>query len=549
MRRHIWPLLAILITSLIFFRSLFHSGFMYSHDSLWHVERLQNMASELPHQFPVRWSSDLDHNYGVPLFNFIYPAPYYLGALIMTIGFGPLQSYNLLLFAGAFAGAIGIYLLGKKKPIFGFFAALFYLLTPYLYLDIFVRGALGEVIALGMVPWVFLALSRLESTGKISWYTSLPFAVLVLSHNFYGYLFGALFALLTIVLYKHKAIIFASLALSLGIAGFFLIPAFFEKSFLLYTQVDNLSYQDHFVFPIQLVKGVWNYLGSLPGLDPREMSFQLGITTWTLLLVSLVGIFRTKTRSSQFVWYSLILYGSVFMMLSWSDLLWRIIPLMSLIQFPWRFLGVVTIFSPMLYLEIAKQMVKSGNSKILLAFSVVVASVAIYLVKDFGLPEKWLNPQEFLALHYEYVGQTATSKRTEIVPRSAPIERYQPESGDIVKVIGDGVVRDVTSTGLSIKFTASSPNDHSQVVVARNYFPMWQAEASSQTLDLSPSPTGEIILNLLPGEHEYHLVVTSTQAQIIGNLVTVFSLLLVLFSVYKQGSVRLLSRPRQSQKV
>lgn len=184
MRKHLIALFFVLLFALYGIKSVFHPGFMYSHDSLWHVERIQNMFSLLPTQFPVRWSPSLDNGYGVPLFNFTYPAPYYLGAALMYLGFGPIKSYDLIILSFYLLGGIGVYCLGSKKPWIGVSAAILYLFTPYQFLDIFVRGALGEIVALGLMPWVILSYERVSQSGKLHWFTS-PFSTLIFISQFF----------------------------------------------------------------------------------------------------------------------------------------------------------------------------------------------------------------------------------------------------------------------------------------------------------------------------------------------------------------------------
>lgn len=523
--------LLITLLALYFLRSLFHPGLMYSHDALWHIERLQNMADLVPVQFPVRWSPSLDHGYGVPLFNFTYPAPYYLGAGLMTLGLGPIKTYNLLLFLGYLLGGVGVYLLGHRRPTYALIAAALYLLTPYQFLDIFVRGALGEVLALGLIPWVLLVLQQLGSTGRLRWYTSIPFALLILSHNFYGYLFGLLLGVLALFHYAHKRQVLLSLSLSLGLAGFFLVPALFEKSHLLFTQTDHWGYRAHFVYPSQLFSIAWNYLGSLPGLDLREMSFQLGLANWGIIILGLAA--WLFSRRARLAWYLVLITFSLFMMLPASDWFWATLPLVSWVQFPWRFLGVTAALTPLLYLETARIFAASKHRQLFIFLSHILVALALYNTNGYGRPSKWLSNDEFLALHYEYVGGTTTAYRSEIVPRWAPLERYRPEDGQPLQVIGDARYSQVSDTPFELSLTAVSANNHSQLVWHRNYFPTWSATIDGQDLPLFPTSTGEVALPLAQGTHTYKIFFKSTKIETLGNLISLLSLLLLLVLAYK----------------
>lgn len=536
MYKHLLPVILLFIFSLWSLRSIFHPGFMYSHDSLWHVERLINLSSLIPTQFPVRWSPTLDNGYGIPLFNFTYPAPYYLGALLMFLGLGPVKAYYALLFFGYFIGGLGIYALGRRRPLSGFFAALLYLLTPYQFLDIFVRGALGEVMALGIIPWVILAYEDISRTGRSQWYTALPMALLLLSHNFYAYLFTGLFVVFTLILYRHRLKILASFLLSLGLSAFFVLPAFWEKSFLLITQSASASFLAHFVYPSQLLYSPWVYLGSVAGADPNEMSFQLGLANLLLVvLASLILVYRWLKRSPalQLTVLLILFFGAVFMTLPQSAWFWSHLPLLPSLQFPWRFLGVAAVLSPLIYLELAR-LASPKHAHSFLVLSLLIVGLALYNTRNYYRPVKWMSEAEFLALHYEYTGKNTTAHRNELVPRWAPVERYAPADGQRLVIQGDGEITAYQDSPESVAFSAVSPGNQSQAILHRNYFPLWQARVDGRRSILTPTPTGEISLTLLPGAHSYQIFLASTPVEIIGNGVSVMAVLLVIYLAYSK---------------
>lgn len=511
-------------------RSLFHPGFMYSHDSLWHVERLQNMAGLLKTQFPVRWSPELDHGYGVPLFNFTYPAPYYVGAAVMMMGLGPIKVYNLLLFGAYFLGGLGIYLLSRKRSWVGLTASLLYLLTPYQFLDIFVRGALGEVVAMGLIPWVLIVLEQVSRTGKLRWYTALPFALLMVSHNFYGYLFGGLMLGYTLLIYDHKKKVIASLILSLGLVAFFLLPAFIEKSALLFSQTEHLGYRDHFVYPLQLLYSIWSYFGSLPGNDSNEMSYQLGFPGLLILITSLSLLVRRQSISARLGWYLFVVGMSIFMMLPASDFLWRTIPLLSSIQFPWRFLGLTTLMFPLIYLELAQHY----TARWFKGISLCLIIIALYGTRNYGRPVKWLSSEEFLDLHYAYVAGTTTAKREEIVPRWSPVERYNAQT---IPELSDAKVENYTAQSLTISFDATI-TEAETLTIPRNYFPMWVGEIDGSPLPLKPADNGDLLVPLSPGQHRYRLAIRETRIEKIGNLISGITLFVLVILSIQQIATR-----------
>lgn len=534
MKKALLPIVFIFIFCLWSLRSIFHPGFMYSHDSLWHVQRLQNMVSLLPAQFPVRWSPTLDNGYGIPLFNFAYPAPYYLGAVFMFLGLGPVKAYYVLLFLSYFAGGVGVYFLAKKRVI-GLIAALLYLLTPYQFLDIFVRGALGEVVALGLIPWVILCYQQISRTGRIAWYSPLPFAVLLISHNFYAYLFAGMLAVITIFFYQNKLKILITFLLSLALSAFFILPALQEKSFLLISQAQNQQFSDHFVYPQQLLYSTWSYFGSVIGENPSEMSFQLGVANIVVLVSAMIyAILQLLKRAISrplFAYISLTLFV-IFMTTSYSSWFWQHLPLISSLQFPWRFLGLAAILNTLLYLELSKEIAPMQYPKFIL-FSLLLVAVALFNTRNYYRPVKWLNESEFLSLHYEYVGKNTTAHRDELVPRWAAVERHLPP---VTLIVSNGA--EVTSTqesDLGLTFVATAPGVTSSAIYHRNYYPMWHLTIDGKNAPLEPTSTGEITFPLQPGERKYELYLASTPTQQLGNVISLFSPFLIFAVVYQSS--------------
>jgi hypothetical protein len=522
MKKYFFPLLIIFLFSLWSLRSLFHPGFIYSHDSLWHVERIQNISTLITSQFPVRWSPSLDHGYGAPLFNFTYPAPYYLGSLLMFIGLGPVASYKILLLIAYILGGVGVYLLGRKHVPTGLVAAVLYILIPYQYLDIFVRGALGEVFALGLAPWVFLAISTIESRQKLNWFAPLPFVLLLLSHNFFSYLIGAMIVFFALTIYQQKKLIFSSLLLSITLSSFFVLPAMLEKNLLLYTQTPNTDYASHFVYPSQLISTAWNYLGSMPGYNASEMSFQLGIPT-----VIIFALYLATPASRKKIVYLVTFLVSLFLMLPYSDFIWRSIPILSIIQFPWRFLGILTVITPLFYLSVADSF---GHKPVFKYFSYVLVFVALFTTYSYARPLKWLNDDEFMQLHYEYAGGTMSAHREEIVPKWASLERYEPAGGRL-KIAG------AEPTGLveqdsSLSFNLITDQHDLTGVWHRNYYPSWQGRVDGQSMQLSPTDSGEISFKLLTGEHKYEIYLGSTAYAKLGNTLSLIGLFICGYLAY-----------------
>ena len=527
------PLFLVLLFGIIFSFQLLLPGFMDTHDGIWHTERVLSMSAMLKlGQFPVRWSFGLDNGFGLPVFNFVYPFPYYLMSILSMLGVGVTAVLKLTNFAFYLLGGVGVYFLFPHKNRFLSSAvAILYLLTPYQFLDIFVRGALGEVVVLGLIPWVLLSLKGIANQNKISWYSPIPLFLTLISHNFLGVLFLFLVLYLTIFVYVNKKKIIRSILISLGLAGFFLIPMIFERNLLLSAPPDlpNAQFDNHFVYAKQLLYSAWNYEGSLPGANNSEISYQLGLSNIFILILAIYFLLRKKNEPESILKvYLFAIFSSLFLTLSISAFIWGLFPPLKIIQFPWRLLAISAILIPYIsYFAFSSVRPKCQNFIILLTIALAVINVWPY-----RHPIRTLRSAEFMNLHYAYAQKFASAYRYELTPIWAPNERSRP--AEILAPGAGAELRDVHEGEERISFVAEA-EEGSQVVIYRNYFPSWQVKIDGARQALEPAQDGSIILTLKEGIHAYELYLGSTFVQKLGNLTTIISFLVIIYlALYKK---------------
>ncbi len=533
-----WSLVTILtFISLLSVKYLLKPGFHYGHDALWHVQRITAMFNELKlGHFPVRWVSNLDNKYGVPLFNYVYPGPYYLAASLMFLGIGNVTAFNLTTTFFYVLGGWGMYFLFRRKPFVGFISALIYLFTPYQFVNLFVRSAFGEIAVMGLAPWVFVALEDFKVKQQLKWYHPIPLALALISHNFLGPILFALVFLYLLVL-KSPLTSYLSLLTSFALASFFLFPMFFERSYLLSSVERNFSfkYSDHFVYPQQFFYSRWDYWYSMPGIAKDGMTFQLGFANIVIVILTLFmfAFFRSRITDHRLLFFLFSFLFFIFLMLPQSNFFWRSLPLMQAMQFPWRFLAFTALISAILgglILEIIYK--KSKSNTFIIGISLVL--LAVFNTRHYHRSMRTLSQKEFQTYQQIYANKTTTSARSELIPKLAPKERWQPVDPGLVgsrlaKYDGGSRVDKIKDREDNIYFTAFAENDRVKLRLYRNYFPSWHATVDGQKLALSPSGSGEIIIPLKSGKHLYHLWVGQTNLEKLANLISLITLLYILY--------------------
>ncbi|GAB4027608.1 MAG: 6-pyruvoyl-tetrahydropterin synthase-related protein [Candidatus Microgenomates bacterium] len=529
-----YPTIIVLFAGLFLTSSLLRPGWYLSHDGIFHIYRTEEALSMLKlGHFPLRWAGNFDQGFGIPLFSFVYPLPYYISATL-SVALGAIWSLKATTIASYILGGIGMYLLlSSRGRSFGLFGALIFLLTPYQFLNIFVRGTIGETLAIGLMPWVLYSYQNLKKNNhKLSWYHPIPLAGVLLAHNFLGILFTAfLFGYMIMDRATFKRSL-ASLFISLGLSAFFVLPMILQKNLLYSFKYKDLTFRfdQHFVTLKQLLYSKWDYWYSIPG-DNDGMSFQLGIAQ---LILAILGIFVIlfKSRKPGNLYLVLAYLGTIFLMHYKSYFIWNSLPLLQSIQFPWRFLFMPLILTP-LFSVIVLNLVKPKQLRyfIMLLFLIL----AFVNIRNYRSPQGFFNNKDYTDLYRLYYNKTSTTFRTEILPKwSVPHERYKTD--EILVNSGNMTIDAITHDPLKINVIINNKPDSSEgkVTILRNYYPGWTVTMDNRKkIEITPTEDGMILLKPELGVHNYEIKMSSTPIELFSNIVSLISMLTLGYLWYK----------------
>jgi hypothetical protein len=301
----------------------------------------------LPHwDFTAAWNS------GEPRFVFYPPLSWMIGALTgMVLPWAAVP--NVFIWLTLTACGFTMYRLAREwtNEKNALIAASFYLIHPYMLFTFYQRSAYAELLAAAWIPLVLLALLRPRVTIPG---IALPVALLWLTNDPAAVMGCYLLVLLAIVrvawIYSREkylgdslreaAKITAGTLLGLGLAGFYLVPAIVEQRWVRIRMEDvkGTRVQDNFFF------------GSFGG--PSHHAILRTASLCSVILLALIAIFAgiaiygnskgarsLEHRVRKFVIPALLLATLIigFMLTAPSDFLWRHIPELKYLQFPWRF--------------------------------------------------------------------------------------------------------------------------------------------------------------------------------------------------------------------
>ncbi len=302
MKKLIWPLVGLMLLVFVL-APLFHPGFFTHHDDV-HIVRLNQMDKCIHDgQIPCRWVPDLGGLYGYPLFNYYAPLPYYFGEVFHLVGFDLITSVKIMFGTSIVLSALFMYLLASNfwGKTGGIVSALFYAYAPYHAVDLYVRGAMGELWGMMFFPLILWAIYQfLKTSQKRYWaYFVLSIAGLILSHNLLAMIFTPLVLIfITFLLWQLKkwhsiSVVAVALLFGFGLAAFFWVPAILEKQ---YAHTETMiggyfGYTEHFKGLYKLfIDRFWGWGASVrevPGGERDGISYQVGVVHVTLFVISL----------------------------------------------------------------------------------------------------------------------------------------------------------------------------------------------------------------------------------------------------------------------
>lgn len=349
-RKSVWIMFCFII-SIIFIYPLFTNELVIGHDTLFHLCRIEALKNAYMNGdiFPkLYYYQNFNFGYASPLFySDIFLA---LPALLCMLGVSLVVSYKIFLFLCTFASAITMFWATKKitnNISTSYLSSLFYTFVAYRVTDVYVRGAMGEVIAMIFIPVAIYAIFNVLFEEKPNFlYLTISFSGLLLSHNitflFLCFVFGILIIIHAkkIIMEKKRLIsIIIAILFSIGILSFFLFPMLellLSGGYAINEFVADSNLSNYTLFFEQLFTININF-----GLAGHEFGRSYWMTTNTgpiVLFLSVLYPFLSKGKSDEYSYLNSIFFiGIISVVLCLNIIPWEYLNnFLSFLQFPWR---------------------------------------------------------------------------------------------------------------------------------------------------------------------------------------------------------------------
>ncbi len=286
------------------------------------------------------WASSANYGAGEPRFVFYPPLSWILGALLSLVMPSIRVPLVFTLIALAAMGASFFRMAREWMPEDNAaLAACLYVANPYVLFVAYERAAYGELLAAAWMPLLVLYALRVKPamlelavvvTGL--WLTNAPAAVM-------GCYALALMVAVAVVAERRLALIGRAVGgtvLGLGLAGFYLVPAVYEQRWVEIQRAvtQGMRVEDSFLF---------GHTGEAFHDQVLRTASWIAVVLLAATVIAAVLSYRARRRGP--LWRPLAVLGGVIacLLLPFSDVVWRHTPELAFLQFPWRWLLVLSL--------------------------------------------------------------------------------------------------------------------------------------------------------------------------------------------------------------
>jgi hypothetical protein len=559
--RNLYPLLALTALCLVVAPSILTPGKLLctAVDGRHFLVRLHELSwlAERGVIWP-RWGPNLGYGYGYPVFHYYGSLSLYPSLLLHHLG-APLVSalqggFWLALVLSAWAAYAWLRAVTQDERA-ALVGAAAYAFIPYHLNTVLYRLNLPE--PWGMV-WGPLALWGLhcvahQGTWRAVGWTALALAALPLTSNLAALVFAPVVASYAPFLWllgaERRALLgrlAACAGLALGLAAFFLVPAFVDRNLVQIERGYTPGGLNVFTHFIALRRVFWQPLSAdISRANPLYDPLSLGLVVPAAALAVLALRWKEMERPlrAHAAWAAAAAAGCIALATAVSAPLYRALPALQMLQFPWRFLAPASLLVALLAGLAARAGLEALPARWGRACVPVLTAVLALLGGPLLYPglfcERAPDPTlgQAVAAQVGMVGSLSTT--AEYVPRTVDeIPERSPMFEDYVQ--GRPVVRwdrsRLPEGGRTLSISDAGPWAEWEIETPRPFaalyqafmFPGWQAAIDGRPVEIRAAPPyGLIEFDVPAGRHQLMVRFGSTPERTLSTIVSCVALLAV----------------------
>jgi hypothetical protein len=472
--------------------------------------------------FP-RWATGATAGFGEPRFIFYPPASWMLGGALGSI-LPWRMAPGAFVWISIFVAGLSMWKLAREwlSPFHAITAALIFAANPYHLALVYYRSDFAELLASAFFPLMLCGAFGIFRDGwrrvpllviafAAIWLSNAPAAVVA------TYSLTLILVSGSVIYRSLRPLVYGAVGMigGFGVAAFYLVPAWFEQRWVQIGNAVATAYD-----PLR------NFLFTrLNDPDYNQFNHKISALAVSVILLTIVSValtFRQRRESPPAWWLFVILAAAaIFLMLPLSALLWRHLPQLKFLQFPWRWLLPVNLTFAFLAAT-----VRAKRQWIWwLTLSCAIFATGVTISGDVSWDSEDVPALvEGIRAGHGYDGiegfQPRDANAEELDDELPQVAEVDPESGEIGPPESIQINVRVWTTETKV-FDAKSDEDATLALKLLNY-PAWRVQVDSKIVSPSSSPqTGQLLVPINAGEHQIEVSFRRTTDRTVGGLISV----------------------------
>jgi hypothetical protein len=494
--------------------------------------------------FHPAWLAESNYGLGDPRFIFYPPGLYYLLSGSRTLAGGWYWGLVLTFISLSVAGGLGAYFWARSAfaPRIAMWAGIVYILAPYRLNELYQASLLSEYAACSILPFAFAFVERMIKRKNAYDVAGLSasYALLVLTHlptAVIGSIALAIYALvraysetrnsgISLTARTSKALaplgrLALGTVLGLAASSFFWTSMVAELSWIKGNSGDPNPYYDY----------QRNFLFSPSALTNRNTWYANILALAVIGFLSpgiafIIGSFKRDKTNQALNASFLVLLATFFMATGLSKPVWSVVPKLSEVQFPWRWLSVVSLMGALIFAGSLPKWAEQFRGKLRprdlaigLAFTLSLVFIATQIIVDCD----YLARVRFEPLAQEVRGAVSFKDWLPIWAK----EFNEVEKMSAKAHAGAREVR-VTAWEAERRAIHLGSGAESTLRVQTYFYPHWKARAGGQVLPTMAAADGLLLISAPPQTVDIELSFERPVSVRVFEAVTIVSWLMIL---------------------
>jgi hypothetical protein len=520
------PLLAIAAAAFAVEIPFFFFGTPSGHDVEFHLYSwLEVLAQWKQGIFFPRWASLAHFGYGEPRFIFYPPASWTLGAVLSSIFPWTIVS-SVYIWLVLLAAGVSMFVLARRwfSRRDAIFAAVLYAVNPYHLVIVYWRSAFAELLASCLVPLLLLlvlkaadegwrALAPLSLVLAATWLTNAPAAVMI------HYSLALLVVILAWQRRSGRILLVGAAAVALGacLAGFYLFAAIYEQKWVTIAEAVSAGSrpQDNFLF--------------IHTTDADHDAFNR-IVSWVAMLeivLTLGAAWAAKAwrASKRGLWNALLAWALAcsVVMFPVTAVLWRFLPKLQFMQFPWRWLLCLSmVFTIFVTVGVRKWWVRAA----ICLTAILLIATAWHRIQ----PPWWDQAADLREMQDNMASDGSGYEGTdEYTPVGAEPSAVDKDARQAVVVGGAHAAIRILHWGAESKVFTADMSAPDQLALRLFRYPAWKVEVNGRVVETAAREgTGQMVIPVEAGMNRVQITFMRTWDRSLGGWVSVVALIAML---------------------